>query len=25
MGDTLPIMATEISRDNSNYKMWDKG
>ena len=25
MGDTLPIMATEISRNNSNYKMWDKG
>ena len=25
MGDTLPIMATEISRDNSNFKMWDKG
>ena len=23
--DTLPIMATEISRDNSNYIMWDKG
>ena len=25
MGDTLPIMATEISRNVSNFKMWDKG
>ena len=25
MGGTFPIMATEISRDNSSYNMWDKG
>lgn len=25
MGDTLPSMATEISKTNSEYKMWDKG
>ena len=25
MGDTLQIMATEISCSNRNYKMWDKG
>ena len=25
MGDTLQSMATEISKSNSSYKMWDKG
>ena len=25
MGDTLSYMATEISRVNGNFKMWDKG
>ena len=25
MGDTLQIMATEISLSNGNCKMWDKG
>lgn len=25
MGDTLSNMATEISRVNANFKMWDKG
>ena len=25
MGDTLSSMATEISCNNSNFKMWDKG
>ena len=25
MGDTLHSMATEISRSNGNFKMWDKG
>ena len=25
MGDTLPIMATEISRNDANFKLWDKG
>ena len=24
-GDTLPSMATEISQNNGNFKMWDKG
>ena len=24
MGDKLPSMATEISRSNSNFKIWDK-
>ena len=25
MGDTLHTMATEVSRRNGNFKMWDKG
>jgi len=25
MGDSLQSMATEISRQNTNFKMWDKG
>eukprot|EP00957_Ditylum_brightwellii_P146940 11187120-Ditylum_brightwellii.AAC.1 len=25
MGDTLPSIATKISRTNGNFKMWDKG
>ena len=25
MGDTLSNMATEISRINANFKIWDKG
>ena len=25
MGDTLPSVAIEISQQNSNFKMWDKG
>ena len=25
MGDTLQNMATEISRNNGDLKMWDKG
>ena len=25
MGDTLVTMATEVSLNNSNFRMWDKG